>query len=86
MTKHNQQSFHPNVIIADHFDEIINKIDIKTETLLENQIFTQETRKNLNEIREKQIEKLKEVKEINLSRLSKDGFDEEAYSREWSRV
>jgi LPS O-antigen subunit length determinant protein (WzzB/FepE family) len=86
MTKQNHQSFHPILIIADHFDEIINRIDIKTETLLENQIFPQETRKNLNLIREKQIEKLKEAKEINLNRLSKDGFDEEAYSREWSHV
>jgi len=82
MTKQNHQSFHPSLIIADHFDEIINRIDIKTETLLENQISPQETRKNLNLIREKQIEKLKEAKEINLNRLSKDGFDEEAYSRE----
>ncbi len=45
------QSFHPQVIIVDHFDNLINQIDIRTETLLENQILPEETRSKLNEIR-----------------------------------
>ena len=32
MTKNT--SFHPRLIIVDHFDEIKNQIDVKTETLL----------------------------------------------------
>ena len=63
------QSFHPRLIIVNHFDQIINEIDIKTETLLENQIFPEETRKKLNEAREKQIQKLKEIQELNLKHL-----------------
>jgi hypothetical protein len=56
-------------MIVDHFDNVINEIDIKTETLLQDQSLTEETRDKLNEIREKQIEKIKEIKEINLNLL-----------------
>ena len=31
------------LFIVDHFDDIINEIDIKTETLLQDQSLTQET-------------------------------------------
>ena len=62
-----RQSLHPSLIIVQRFDEIINQIDIKTETLLQDQSLTQEKRNKLNEIREKQIEKIKEIKEINLN-------------------
>ena len=58
-----------HLIIIDHFDEIINQIDIKTETLFSDQSLTEEKRNKLNEIREKQIEKIKEIKEINLNLL-----------------
>jgi len=57
------------LMIVDHFDNVINEIDIKTETLLQDQSLTEETRDKLNEIREKQIEKIKEIKEINLNLL-----------------
>ncbi len=57
------------LFIVDHFDDIINEIDIKTETLFLDQSLTQETKDKLNEIREKQIEKIKELKEINLNLL-----------------
>ena len=55
-----KQSLISNVrlIIIDHFDDVINQIDIKTETLLENKIFSEEIRKELNEIRDEQIEKI----------------------------
>ena len=64
-----KKRFHPRLIITDHFDEIINQIDIKTETLFLNQSLTEETRNKLNEIRDEQIEKIKEIKEINLNLL-----------------
>ena len=57
------------LFIVDHFDDIINQIDIKTETLFLDQSLTEETRNKLNDIREKQIEKIKEIKEINLNLL-----------------
>ena len=64
------RNFHSHLVIIDHFDNIINQIDIKTETLLMDQSLTQETRDKLNELREKQIEKIKEIKEINLNLLN----------------
>jgi hypothetical protein len=73
MTKQNQNR---QLMIIDHFDEIINEIDIKTETLLQDQCLTEETRNKLNEIREKQIEKIKELKEINLNLLQNNENEE----------
>jgi hypothetical protein len=66
MSKQNQN---PRLIVNDHFDNIINQIDIKTETLLQDQSLTNETRNKLNQIRDEQIEKIKEIKEINLNLL-----------------
>jgi len=57
MSKQNQNR---QLMIVDHFDDVINKIDIKTETLFLNQSLTEEIRNKLNEIREEQIEKIKE--------------------------
>ena len=78
-----KQDFHARLIIVDHFDEIINQIDIKTETLLENKIFTEESRRELNDLRDRQIEKIKELKESNL-RHSKATEDE--FREKWSNV
>ena len=64
--------FNSRLFIVDHFDDIINQIDIKTETLLQDQSLTKETRNKLNEIRDKQIEKINEIKEINLNLLKNE--------------
>ena len=74
MTKQNQSI---RLIIVDHFDDIINQIDIKTETLLQDQSLTEEKQRELNELREKQIEKLKEIKDINLNLLNNDKEEKE---------
>ena len=76
MTKQNQNR---HLMIIDHFDDVINEIDIKTETLLEEEAkFNKKSklesgaddrRNKLNKIREEQIEKIKELKEINLNLL-----------------
>ena len=77
MTKlESYQSFQPRLMIIDHFDDIINQIDIKTETLFLDQSLTEEKRNKLNEIREKQIEKIKEIKEINLNLLQNNEQEE----------
>ena len=73
MTKQNQNR---QLMIIDYFDEIINQIDIKTETLFLDQSLTEEKRNKLNEIREKQIEKIKEIKEINLNLLQNNEQEE----------
>ena len=74
MTKQNQNE---RLKINDHFDDVINQIDIKTETLFLEQSLTKETRHKLNEIRDEQIEKIKEIKEINLNLLQKNEEEEE---------
>ena len=61
---------------VEHFDNIINQIDIKTETLFLDQSLTEEKRNKLNEIRDKQIEKIKEIKQINLNRLQNNDEEE----------
>ena len=88
------QSFNPRLIIVDHFDELINQIDIKTETLIEEREKSIKRRKTeiegeknisnkINELRETQIEKIKELKESNL-RHSKATEDE--FREKWSHV
>jgi hypothetical protein len=69
MTKQNQNE---RLKINDRFDDVINQIDIKTETLLLDQSLTKETSNKLNKIRDEQIEKIKEIKEINLNLLQKN--------------
>ena len=68
MTKRDE-SFHPRLIIYNHFDALINRIDVKTEELLQVTIKFQNGSNclkkminDLNELREKQIEKIKQVK------------------------
>ncbi len=50
MAQQNNENFHPRLIITDHFDALVNQIDIKTETLLENESLTEEHRNELNDI------------------------------------
>ena len=83
MAQQNNENFHPRLIITDHFDALINQIDIKTETLLENEgLFM---RNVLNEMRERQIEAIKEIEEINLNRLPQI-IDENEYTLKWSHI
>ena len=79
------QSFHPRLIIVDHFDEIINQIDIQTESLLVDQSLPEETKKEINALREKQIEEIKELKELNLNHLLPI-FNEDEYRQKWAHV
>jgi hypothetical protein len=82
-----RQNLNQRLIINDHFDDIINQIDIKTETLLEEEAkFNKKSklesgaddrRNKLNEIRDKQIEKIKEIKQINLNLLQNNEQEEE---------
>jgi hypothetical protein len=76
------QSFNPELIIVDHFDEVINQIDIKTESFLSNLSMKEETKNELNKTREKQTE---EIKELNLKHLPQQ-FNEEEYRQKWAHV
>ncbi len=84
MSKQNQ-SFHPRLLINEHFSNIINQIDVKTETLLENQILSPETRISINKTREKQIEKIKEIEKLNLNHLPST-FDQDKFVSKLSHV
>jgi hypothetical protein len=79
------QSFHPRLIIVDHFDEIINQIDIQTESVLMDQSLPEETKNKINALREKQIEEIKELKELNLNILPLK-FNEDEYRQKWTHV
>ena len=77
------ESFHPEVLIVDHFDEIINQIDIKTETLLQNANLNENERTNLNKIRSEKITTISNAKNKNLSKVK---FIENSYKSKWSHV
>ena len=83
MAQQNKENFHPRLIIIDHFDALVNQIDIKTETLLESESFLKQH--GLNELRERQIEKIKEIEEANLNRLPQI-IDENEYTLKWSHI
>ncbi len=78
------QTFDPSLIIDEHFEALINRIDIKTETLLQESIQNAESDcskrvNDLNDLRDKQIEKIKEVKELN--QISLGHFTEKDYDK-----
>jgi len=75
------KSFHPRLVITDHFDFIVNKIDIKTETLLLDQSLAKERINELNKSRQEQISKVKEIEKINLDRQE---FNLNDYEQKWS--
>ncbi len=99
------QYVHPELIIVDHFDDIINQIDIKTESFTSKKIFESDEKMyiykwagiqfetlledqsliDINEAREKQIEKIKEIKQLNLTYLAQK-FNEDEYREKWSHV
>jgi hypothetical protein len=79
------QSFHPRLLIDDHFDEIINQIDIQTESVLVDQSLQEETKNEINDLREQQIEWIKELKELSLNHLPQQ-FNEDEYRQKWTHV
>ena len=64
------KTFHPKLIIVDHFDEIKNQIDIKTETLHCNQNINLSYRQILNDRRQKQQETIDQIQELNLNKVN----------------
>jgi hypothetical protein len=85
MFKH--KSFNPKVIIVDHFDEVKNQIDIRTETILHEKrnILSENRQQCLNELRQTFLDKIDQVKEKNLSLFTLYN-DEEAFNLKWSHV
>ena len=84
MFKH--KSFNPNVIILDHFDEVKNQIDIRTETIFheKSQFLSENRHQFLNKLRQTFLDKIDQVKEKNLSLLT--SYDEEVFNLKWCHV
>ena len=63
------KGFNPKVIVVDHFDEVKNQIDIRTETILHEKrnILSENRQQFLNKLRQTFLEKIDQVKEKNLS-------------------
>jgi hypothetical protein len=85
MFKH--KSFEPKVIIVDHFDDVKNQIDIRTETIFDEKchILSENRQQFLNELRQMFLDKIDQVKEKNLSLFASNN-DEEAFKLKWSHV
>jgi hypothetical protein len=79
------QSIDPRFIINDHFREIIYKINMTTDSLLEEQGLSDAKRDALNETRKRQLEKLKEIEQLNLDRLSGE-VNRNEFGQKWSHV
>jgi hypothetical protein len=85
MFKH--KSFNPKVIIVDHFDEVKNQIDIRTETILheKSHILSENRKQFLNKLRQMFLDKIDQVKEKNFSTFTLYN-NEEAFNLKWSHV
>jgi hypothetical protein len=81
------RSFHPRLIIVDHFDKIKNQIDVKTELLLQqkhkDKRLNEENINILNEVRQSQIYKVEKIQEKNLSHLENDEIKNK---QKWSNI
>jgi hypothetical protein len=80
------QSFHPKVIISNHFDDIKFEIDINTESLLEKleKLSTNnEERPKLNELRDTQINANNEIELTNLNMVK---YDQDEYGSRWQNI
>ncbi len=81
------KSFNPKVIIVDHFYEVKNQIDIRTETIFheKSHILSENRRQFLNKLRQTFLDKIDQVKEKNIS-LFTSYNDEEAFNLKWNHV
>jgi len=82
-----QKSFNLKVIIVDHFDDVKNQIDIRTETILheKSHVLSENRQQFLNDLRQTLLDKIDQVKEKNLSKFASYN-DEEAFKTKWNHV
>ena len=72
--------YNPRIIIDKHFSEKINQIDINTEQQIANENLSESDLAEINELRNKKITKVTELKQIN---LDANKFDEEFFYEKW---
>ena len=81
---HKFDEYNPRLLITDHFDKIKNELDIQVETIFDqNRQLNDQERIEINSIWEKQIAKIKEIEQMNLS-IWPSNFDREQYEHEWA--
>ena len=81
---HKFDEYNPRSIITDHFDKIQNELDIQVETIFDqNRQLNDQERIEINAIRDNQINKIKEIEQMNLSEWP-SAFDREQYEHEWA--
>jgi hypothetical protein len=81
------KSFNPKVLIVDHFDEVKNQIDIRTETILheKSHILSENRKQCLNKLRQTFLDRIDQVKEKSFTLFTLNN-DEEAFKTKWSHV
>jgi CRISPR/Cas system CSM-associated protein Csm4 (group 5 of RAMP superfamily) len=72
------ENFNPAVLINDHFDKIKDQVETKLEFLIKSTSL--EEANTLKEIKQTQIEKIKEIKAKNLSNLE---MNETEFKSKW---
>ena len=80
------KNFQPRLIIDDHFDEIKNQIDIKTETLLSDQSLSETDKKTLNDLRDEQLDAIKSIQDRNFTNLMSKHDDADTFQLQWTNV
>ena len=82
------ETFNPRVIISNHYDSIINKIDLNAEThfheSLNKPTFNEADILIKNETREKQIEKIKTIQQKYLYQWV--NFEKASYEGKWAHL
>ena len=77
------ESYSVPVIIVDHFDAIINRIDVQTETILQNKKPNEEDTNELNNLRRRQINMIEQLKMYN---LAANAFTDESFYQKWKNL
>ena len=75
--------YNPRLIIDEHFSQIINQIDINTEEQIINEHLCVSDLVAINDLRNKQINKITELKQIN---LDANKFEEELLCEKWQHL
>ena len=74
-------TYNPRLIIDEHFLAIIRRIDVRTEKLIMDTLPNEKELTELNDLRQFQINKLNEIKELT---LAKNSFTEESFEAKWT--
>ena len=75
--------YNPRLIITEHFYQIKNQLDINVETIFDQKrLLDEKQRDEINTTREKQISKIEEIEQENLSQWLNE-FDQNKFEEKW---